>query len=267
MPGLRGVTHTRLAIGSRRLIFGVVFVVSVLPPGQTTKQPPGLISISVDATEVAQKVLHAELSIPVRAGTLTLYYPKWMPADHSPDGPIWNVAGLKFSAAGKSIPWIQDSVDMYAFHLEVPQGANSVTAKVDFLLSAPGSTIDFSASGTAKLFVLMWNQVVLYPSGWPAGQITFQPRLTLPSGWTIHTALPIAEQSSATVTFKSVALDLLIDSPVQSGAYTKVIPLAPGENPSHEIDLAADSNSALDIPAAVIDNYKRLLEETEALYP
>jgi predicted metalloprotease with PDZ domain len=189
-----------------------------------------------------------------------------MPADHSPDGPIWNVAGLKFSAAGKSIPWSQDSVDMYAFHLEVPQGTNSVTAKVDFLLSAPGPTIDFSASGTAKLFVLMWNQVVLYPSGWPASQITFQPKLTVPSGWTIHTALPIAEQSSGTVTFKPVALDLLIDSPVQSGAYTKVIPLTPRGNPSHEIDLAADSNSALDIPPAVINNYKRLVGEAEALY-
>ncbi len=266
MPGLRGVTLTRLAIGSRRLILGVVFVASVLASGQTTKQPPGPIGISVDATEVAQKVLHAELSIPARAGSLTLYYPKWMPADHSPDGPIWNVAGLKFSAAGKSIPWSQDSVDMYAFHLEVPQGANSVTAKVDFLLSAPGSTIDFSASGTARLFVLMWNQVVLYPSGWPASQITFQPKLTVPSGWTINTALPIAEQSSGTVTFKSVALDLLIDSPVQSGAYTKVIPLTPGENPSHEIDLAADSNSALDIPPAVINNYKHLVGEAQALY-
>lgn len=264
MPELRG--GTRRANISRLLIFWLVFLATILSSGQTAKQPPGPIGISVDATEAAQKVLHAELSIPARAGTLTLYYPKWMPADHSPDGPIWNVAGLKFSAGGKSIPWSQDSVDMYAFHLEVPQGANSVTAKMDFLLSAPGPTIDFSASGTAKLFVLMWNQVVLYPSGWPASQITFQPKLTVPKGWTSHTALPIAEQSSESITFKPVTLDLLIDSPVQSGAYTKVIPLTPGKNPSHEIDLAADDNSALDLPPALIDNYKHLIEEAQALY-
>jgi predicted metalloprotease with PDZ domain len=264
MPELRG--GTRRANISRLLIFWLVFLATILSSGQTAMQPPGPIGISVDATEAAQKVLHAELSIPARAGTLTLYYPKWMPADHSPDGPIWNVAGLKFSAGGKSIPWSQDSVDMYAFHLEVPQGANSVTAKIDFLLSAPGPTIDFSASGTAKLFVLMWNQVVLYPSGWPASQITFQPKLTVPKGWTSHTALPIAEQSSESITFKPVTLDLLIDSPVQSGAYTRVIPLTPGKNPSHEIDLAADNNSALDIPPAVIDNYKHLIEEAQALY-
>src|SRR6202158_3510126 len=264
MPELRG--GTRRANISRLLIFWLVFLAAILSSGQTAKQPPGPIGISVDATEAEQKVLHAELSIPARAGTLTLYYPKWMPADHSPDGPIWNVAGLKFSAAGKSIPWSQDSVDMYAFHLEVPQGANSVTAKIDFLLSAPGPTIDFSASGTAKLFVLMWNQVVLYPSGWPASQITFQPKLTVPKGWTSHTALPIAEQSSESITLKPVTLDLLIDSPVQSGAYTKVIPLTPGQNPSHEIDLAADNNSALDLPPALIDNYKHLVEEAQALY-
>ena len=104
MPGLRGVTLTWLAIRSRRLIVGVVFVSGVVASGQTAKQPSGPISISVDATEVAQKVLHAELSIPARPGPLTLYYPKWMPADHSPDGPIWSVAGLQFSAAGKTIP-------------------------------------------------------------------------------------------------------------------------------------------------------------------
>lgn len=266
MPGRCAVMLTWLADGSRRLVFGMVFLLGVPAWGQSVQQPSGPISISVDATEAAQKVLHAELSIPVKPGTLTLYYPKWMPADHSPDGPIWNVAGLQFSAAGKSIPWTQDSVDMYAFHLEVPKDTNSITAKLDFLLSAPGPTIDFSASGTARLFVLMWNQVVLYPSGWPANQITFQPKLTVPSGWAVHTALPIAEQSSGTVTFKPVALDLLIDSPVQSGAYTKVISLTPGRNPSTEIDVAADSDSALEIPPEVIGNYKRLVEEAEALY-
>jgi predicted metalloprotease with PDZ domain len=266
MPGPRGVTLTPLAIGSRCLIFGMLFGAGFHAPAQTAKQLPGPIIISVDATDVAQKILHAELSIPAKAGSLTLYYPKWMPADHSPDGPIWNVAGLKFSAAGKSIPWSQDSVDMYAFHVEVPQGTKSVTAKLDFLLSAPGPTIDFSASGTARLFVLMWNQVVLYPSGWPASQIMFQPKLTVPLGWTFHTALPVAEQSSETITFKSVALDLLIDSPVQSGAYTKVIRLSPGNATLNEIDLAADSNSALDIPPTVIDNYKHLVEEAQALY-
>src|ERR1035438_9271548 len=120
MPGLLGTPLTwrakssRRRISARRWISGIMLVAGSLAWGQPTRQPPAPISISVDATEVARKVLHAELSIPAQPGPLTLYYPKWMPADHSPDGPIWNVAGLEFSAAGKSIPWSQDSVDMYA---------------------------------------------------------------------------------------------------------------------------------------------------------
>ena len=211
-------------------------------------------------------MLHAGLSIPVQPGPLTLYYPKWMPADHSPDGPIWNLAGLKFSAGGKDIPWDQDSVDMYAFHVQVPPGAQSITAKLDFLLSAPGPTIDFSASGTADLFVLMWNQVMLYPSGRPANQILYAPKLTIPDGWKFSTALPVAGRSANEITFKPVALDLLVDSPVQSGQFMRVIPLTPGAEISHEVDVAADNAAALDIPPELVTHYKQLVKEAQALY-
>ena len=136
--------------------------------------PAGAIAISVDATQISQRILHAKLVLPVHPGPLTLYYPKWMPADHSPDGPVWNLAGLKFSSGAQEIPWQQDDVDMYAFNLNVPAGAASIDASLDFLISAPGPTIDFSASGAANLFILMWNQVLLYPKGWPAADLIFR---------------------------------------------------------------------------------------------
>ena len=227
---------------------------------------PGPIAISVDATHAPQRILHAKLEIPVRPGPLTLYYPKWMPADHSPDGPIPNVAGLKFSAGGKEIAWVQDDLDMYAFNLDVPAGLNSIQASLDFLISAPGPTIDFAASGSAKLFILMWNQVILYPKGWPAAQLTFQPSLTVPAGWKFNTSLPIASQSADTITFSPVPLDLLVDSPVQSGEFSRVYPLNPDGKPSHEVDVASDDPWALDIPPALVDNYKRLVAEAGALY-
>ena len=227
---------------------------------------PRPIVISVDATHAPQRILHAKLEIPVRPGPLTLYYPKWMPADHSPDGPIPNVAGLKFSAGGKEIAWVQDDVDMYAFNLDIPAGVNSIQASLDFLISAPGPTIDFAASGSAKLFILMWNQVILYPKGWPAAQLTFQPSLTVPAGWKFNTSLPIASQSADTITFSPVPLDLLVDSPVQSGEFVRVYPLNPGGKPSHEVDVVSDDPWALDIPPALVDNYKRLVAEADALY-
>ena len=248
---------------------GIAVIVMGLATGDALRAqapPPGPIKITVDATHAPQRILHAKLEIPTRPGPLTLYYPKWMPADHSPDGPIPNVAGLKFSAGGKEIPWRQDLVDMYAFNLDIPTGVNSIEASLDFLISAPGPTIDFAASGSAKLFILMWNQVVLYPKGWPAAELIFNPTLTVPAGWKFNTSLPVASQSGNTVAFSPVPLDLLIDSPVQSGEFVRVYPLNPGTKPPHELDVVSDDAWALNISPELIENYTRLVAEAAALY-
>jgi predicted metalloprotease with PDZ domain len=239
-------------------------IASCLAGAQNTS--PVAITISVDATQAPQKILHADLQIPASSGPLTLYYPKWLPADHSPDGPIANLAGLKFSALGKELPWQQDDVDMYAFHLDVPKGADSIGVHLDFLLSAPGATIDFSASGSSKLLILMWHEVLLYPAGFRANDIVFHPSLKLPEKWKFNTSLPISSQSGNTIHFAPVPLDLLVDSPVQSGEYSKVIALSPDGKLSHELDIVADDEWALDIPPVLIDGYKRLILEANALY-
>ena len=231
-----------------------------------TPTPPNPITISVDASEVSRRILHAQLVIPVRPGPITLFYPKWLPADHSPDGPIWNVAGLKLSVQGKEIQWQQDLVDMYAFNLVVPAGATSLEASLDFLISAPRPWIDFSASGAANLFVLMWNQVVLYPKGWPAADLIFHPSLTLPKGWKFSTSLPISSQSGERISFAPVALDLLVDSPVQSGEFMRVFPLSPGGSPPQELDVLSDESWALEVPPELVEHYKRLVAEAGALY-
>ena len=248
------------------IIVAVAFSFVAARPARAQNPPPGPIKISVDATQAPQRILHAKLEIPTRPGPLTLYYPKWMPADHSPDGPIPNLAGLKFSAGGKEIAWHQDLVDMYAFNLDIPDGVTTLDASLDFLISAPGPTIDFSASGSAKLFILMWNQVVLYPKGWPAHDLTFHPAVTLPQGWKFNTSLPVASQSGNSVTFLPVPLDLLIDSPVQSGQFVRVYPLNPGAKPSHEVDVVSDDAWALDISPELIEHYNRLVAEAGALY-
>lgn len=241
-----------------------LFLLSV--PCLAANTPPNPIKISVDATQVSHRILHAKLSFPVQPGPLTLYYPKWMPADHSPDGPIWNLAGLKFCSGGREIPWQQDSVDMYTFNLEIPAGTTTVDASLDFLISAPRPSIDFSASGAANLFILMWNQVILYPKGWPADQLIFDPTLTLPDQWKFSTPLPVGSQSGNTIAFAPVALDLLVDSPVQSGEFMRVFPLNPGGNPTQELDVVSDDAWALDVPSELIGHYKRLVAEAGALY-
>jgi len=59
---------------------------------------------------------------------------------------------------------------------------------------------------------------------------------------------------------------MLIDGPVITGQYLKVVPLNPGQTPPAEMDVAADSASALDAPPEVWQHYKNLITQTNALF-
>jgi predicted metalloprotease with PDZ domain len=73
----------------------VLFSAYVLAAGPT-------VTVAVDATEAPRKIFHAHLTIPTKPGTLTLCYPKWIPGEHGPTGPIQDLAGLKFTGNGQS---------------------------------------------------------------------------------------------------------------------------------------------------------------------
>ncbi len=169
------------------------------------------ISLNVDATDAPRKILHARLQIPAPPGPLTLLYPKWLPGEHAPNGSITDLVGLKMSAAGIPVEWRRDSEDMYAFHLDVPAGADAVEVALDFLL--PPSSGDFSsgASATAQLLDLSWNQVLLYPQGARAREIQYAATLRLPAGWKFGTALVPTVESFAGLEFPPVSLEALVD--------------------------------------------------------
>ena len=63
------------------------------------------ITLHVDATGAPSNVFHAHLTIPATPGALTLYYPKWIPGEHSPSGPIIGLTGLKITANGAPVVW------------------------------------------------------------------------------------------------------------------------------------------------------------------
>ena len=228
--------------------------------------PPGPIRLEVDTTRAPQKILHAHMQMPVQPGPLVLYYPEWIPGEHMPDGPIINVAGLKFTAGEKTIPWRRDLIDMFAFHLDIPPGVSALDIDLDFLLSGSASGYSAGASATAFLNVLSWNQLVLYPKGYPVSDLTFVPSLRLPSGWQFATALPGAKRNGDTVDFSPVSLSTLVDSPVLTGRYFRVVQLTPGESPSHEIDIAADSAAELGMRPETEMQFRRLVAETGALF-
>src|ERR1700735_5586814 len=111
--------------------------VTLLASSSVQAQTAGPIRLFVDASQAPQKILHVKMEIPVKPGPLTLYYPEWIPGEHMPDGPIIEVAGMKFSGGGKTIPWRRDLVEMFSLHLDIPSEVTMLNAEFDFLLSAP----------------------------------------------------------------------------------------------------------------------------------
>lgn len=234
--------------------------------GVRAQDLPAPIRLAVDARSAPQKILHVVEEIPVHRGALTLFYPEWIPGEHAPDGPVTDMAGLEFSANGTRLSWRRDLADMYAFHLDIPAGVDTLKVMLDFLLSAPASGFSAGASATAQLDVLSWNQVLLYPKGSAARELTFEPSLGIPADWKYGTALPVESETNGNIVFKPVKLNTLVDSPVLTGRYFRAIQLTPGQTPSHEIDMAADGPEALEMPDETQAEYRRLVAETGALF-
>ncbi|MGA9978551.1 MAG: M61 family peptidase [Candidatus Sulfotelmatobacter sp.] len=246
---------------SRIFVVVCVFFLSLSSWAATTPT----VTLFVDASTAPRKIFHATLKIPASPGELTLYYPKWIPGEHAPDGPVIDLAGLKFSAAGKTLKWRRDTLDGFTLHVEVPPGASEVDAELDFLSPATFEG-GFSAgsSATDKLAIISWNQVLLYPKGFKSDDINYTASLKLPEGWKFGTPLPISKQSGNEIHFTTVSLTTLVDSPVITGEFLKVVPLA--QDPLTEMDIAADSAAALDAPQEVWDHYKNMVEQANKLF-
>ena len=230
---------------------------------QTAPEP---VKIAVDLRDAAKHIFHAKLDFPVKPGPLTLVYPKWIQGEHAPTGPIVDLTGLKMRAAGKEVAWRRDDVDMYAFHLEVPGGADSLQVELDYLSPADANGARKSPAATAQIALLDWYLVMLYPQGAKTDDLAYVASLRLPAGWKFGTALPVANANSDTVEFAPTSLTTLIDSPVISGAYFRTIDLAPGQKPEHFIHIAADGPAALHASSAEVQHLRQLMAETGALF-
>ncbi len=243
-----------------------VFVVTLLGccfavPAQT---PP--VKLSVDASEAPRRLLRTTMEFPVQPGPFSLSYPKWIPGEHGPTGPIEDLAGIRITGNGQPIPWNRDATNMFEFHLTVPAGVTTIQVEAQFI--SPPESEGFSAGGsiTSQLAVLSWNQLVLYPTGTPSDRLNYQATLKVPNGWRYGTALPIESEAGNQIVFKPAPLTTLIDSPVQTGANFRTIDLNPGGAIHHYLHLAADSERATRVSDETVQHYKNLVKETTGLF-
>ncbi len=222
----------------------------------------GVITLKVDATDIERHIFNVHESIPVKPGPLTLLYPQWLPGNHAPRGPIDGLAGLEMSIGGRRVDWVRDPFDIYAFRVQVPQGAGRLD--VEFQYTAPlvpgeGRTIMV----TPEILGLEWNTVVLYPAGYYASRIVVAPELALPRSWEFGTALDVDSRLGDSVSFKPVSLDMLVDSPVYAGAYFRRILL----DPAVRLDIFADTAASFEaIRPEQIAVHRRLVQEADALF-
>ena len=138
------------------------------------------VRLRVDAIDAPRRLFHVQMTIPAQPGSMTLLYPEWIPGEHMPSGPIVNLVGLKIQAGGQTIAWRRDSVNMYAFHIDVPAGASSLDAAFDFISPPEEGGFSSGSSATSELAVLNWNQLLLYPQGAPADSLQYQATLRVP---------------------------------------------------------------------------------------
>lgn len=230
-----------------------------VPAPQDTPYLPGPVRIEVDASNLAQRIVRVRQTIPVNAGKLTLLYPQWLPGNHAPRGPIDKIAGLTFTADGQKLHWQRDPSNVYAFHLDVPEGVRTVLAQYDYL--TPTDRAQGRVVMTPAMLNLQWNAVVLYPAGHHVSQIQYLPSVTYPSGWQAATALDGATRAGDTVTYASVPLDILVDSPVFAGRHFKQIDLAPGAKVPVRLNVVADLAKQLDAKPEHLALHRKMVEQ------
>jgi predicted metalloprotease with PDZ domain len=226
----------------------------------------GTMTVTVDATDAHRGVFHSHLTIPATAGPMTFVYPKWIPGEHMPTGPLMQVAGLHVHAGDRELEWSRDRVEMFSFHVDVPSGAAAIEVDFDYLSPSAtfGGGYGESSNATQKLLLILFNQLVVYPSGIPTDSLLCRASVRLPAGWKFDSALPVSRQEGSRVEFDPVSLTTLVDSPIVAGLHLRTIPIA--DDGREHITIVADSAAALAMPESRIAQVRNLLAESDALF-
>ena len=221
------------------------------------------ILITADLSDAPRKVYHAEVDIPVKAGTVSLTTPQWIPGNHRPTGPVSDITGVVFTANGKPLTWRRDEKDLYQYHVTIPAGVTTLHAHLDCIVTNRVSQ---------KMAVLEWEKLLLYPANTPVKEIAVQPSVTVPKGWGIGTALTPTDgydpqhPAGGTTHFASTTVEQLEDSPVITGQYFHEFALAPEVTPKHYIDVVSDSPEDSNLRPALLSELNNLVRETGAAY-
>ena len=252
------------SVSAAALALALAFPAHADVPAPVDQPYPGTMVLNVDATDLSQQVFRMHLTIPVKPGPLTLLYPQWLPANHGPNGPITQLAGLKFTANGRPVEWTRDPIHVYAFHLTVPEGATTLEADYQYL--SPLDAGQGRITMTDDILGVQWISTTLYPAGYVARGINVQANLKLPAGWQYATALETDNRAGDDVHFKTSDLETLMDSPLFAGRYSKRFDLDPDGKVRVTLNVFADNPDSLEAKPEQIAPHRALVQQAYKLY-
>ena len=227
-------------------------------PYATQSNPETLV---LNASTAGRGFATSTMEIPVQPGPFTFVYPEWIPGYHSPHGPLVDVSQIKVSANGKPLTWRRDKVDMYAFHVKVPEGVHTLKVQFTVLLNSAGSL-----RASPNVAVLTWTRVLFYQNNINYHHYYVKASVILPKGWGYSTALTTESRVGERVNFKEEPLNYLGDSPLDIGRYYKKVLLWQHGSAHMWLDMFADAPQDLDVPTKLLDAYKNVAPEALALY-
>ena len=233
-------------------------------PAPTRAIYPGVIRYEVDATDLERKIVNVRQTIPVATGPLTLLYPEFLPGNHADTGPIQLIAGVTVTGGGQRIEWLRDTVNPYAFHLDVPAGVSEIEVVFQWL-TQPDNAV-WRVTMTPAMVNLQWEKALLYPAGYASTGITFAPSIKLPQGWQYGTALETESFAGGTATFAPVDLYTLVDSPMFAGANYRRIDIDPGDGETVHLNIVADKPGNIAPTAEQLGFYEALVTQADRLF-
>ena len=232
-------------------------ITRTVPDAADIPYPGGVISLDIDASDTQRGAYRVTETVPVAAGTrdLILQLPQWIPGHHAPAGTIDELVDVRFFVDGKPVRWWRDPVEVYAFHVDLPEGTRAVTAK--FVQTSPVQGSEGRVTMTPDMLNLQWDRMSLYPAGHYVRQIRIRPSVTFPAGWQVASALDGKVQNGNTVIWGEVDYETLVDSPIFAGANFRRFDI--GHNVA--LNVVADKSDNLAIKPENLAAYKALTDE------
>ena len=287
---MSSIRSSSLTLGALLLCAFSTSTLAAPTPAPADVDYPGVIELDVDLTDVDQRVIRTQERIPVTPGTITLLYPRWLPGNHAPTGPIEALTGFIVharDAAGerRRIEWRRHPLNTHAFEIDVPAGTQMLD--VDLQFATPIAAEQGRRLMTPDLLALQWEKALLYPAGHYVSRIRVRPVIRLRADWGYGTALRASEtvqvapaQTSVTngaqsvastvthqrVQFPDTTLERLVDSPVFAGRHFRAFELDADPRSPAKLNVVADRPALLEATPPQIEAHRKLVREAGKLF-